>query len=151
MGHITQFASAGEHKDFDEFFAANISQAKISQAETEQSLFAEIYLSDAVGRQEYILVKDFHYNLCKTLHPILDTILYNKDSKVVLYEIFDRFYECEYLLLHQGRRKTDADSSLNLKEAMVQANLVDSDEFKSQRKVSYGKLCAFVELFSKAS
>ena len=37
-------------------------------------IFSVIYLDDTVGKQEYILVKDFHFNLCKTLYPIVDRI-----------------------------------------------------------------------------
>jgi len=68
----------------------------------------------------------------------------------MMIELFGRFFEREYLFLHKGRSK-EIDLSLGIKEAMVQANRVDSDEFRSMRKMSYGKLCAFVELFSKAN
>ena len=37
-------------------------------------IFNVIYLDDTVGKQEYILVKDFHFNLCKTLYPLVDRI-----------------------------------------------------------------------------
>ena len=33
----------------------------------------------------------------------------------------------------------------------MKANMVDSDEFRAKRKMSYGKLCSMVELFAKAS
>ena len=33
---------------------------------------------------------------------------------------------------------------------MLQANRMDSDEFRSQRRTCYSKLCAFFELMSKA-
>ena len=34
---------------------------------------------------------------------------------------------------------------------MIRANMVDSEEFRSKRKRSYAKLCALIELLSKAS
>ena len=34
---------------------------------------------------------------------------------------------------------------------MMQANLIDSDQFKGHRRISYSKLCATIELLSKAS
>ena len=52
--------------------------------------------------------------------------------------------------MHKGRSK-EIDLSVGIKEAMVRANRVDSDEFRSKRKMSYGKLCAFVELLSKSN
>ena len=33
---------------------------------------------------------------------------------------------------------------------MIQANLVDTDDFRQKRKVCYSKLCASLELFSRA-
>ena len=53
-------------------------------------------------------------------------------------------------MLHHGRTK-DITHSTDVKNALVQANMVDSDEFKAKRRTSYGKLCALAELFGKAS
>ncbi len=58
--------------------ATHIKQVKVV---AKDSIFEEIYLGDAVGKQDYILVKDFHFNLCKTLIPIIDEVLSHKDYK----------------------------------------------------------------------
>ena len=96
------------------------------------NIFEEIYLDDAIGTQEYILLKDFHYNLCKTLYPIVDRILSHKDHKSTLFDLFERFFEREYLFLHEGRSSTkeSMSSDLSVKDAMVRANMVDSEEFR---------------------
>ena len=64
--------------------------------------------------------------------------------------MFERFYFKEYLFLHEGRLSDSSvtSDSAGAKEAMVRANMVDSDEFRMQRKQSYNKLCAMIELFS---
>jgi hypothetical protein len=44
-----------------------------------------------------------------------------------------------------------AEPSLDLCTLMMHSNLTDSEQFKTHRKASYSKLCATIELFSKAN
>ena len=64
--------------------------------------------------------------------------------------LFERFYEYEYALLHEGRTK-ELNVVEGVRESLIKSNMVDSDEFRAKRRMSYGKLCSMVELFSKAS
>jgi len=64
--------------------------------------------------------------------------------------MFDRFFQREYLFLHEGRTHS-ASAPQSVKESLLQANMVDSDDFKAKRRMSYGKLCGLVELLSKAA
>ena len=99
-------------------------------------------------------MKDFHFNLCKTMYPIVDKILTNSQYKVQLFELFERFYSKEYLFMHEGKvtdSTVDTADEGSIKEAMARANMVDSEEFRLQRRQSYNKLCALVELLSQAS
>jgi hypothetical protein len=146
VGHLTQFAS-GDNAEFQKFLNSQYTMERLS---ANDSIFEEIYLKDVVGQQDYILVKDFHFNLCKTLQPVIDHILTHKDHKVALFSLWERFYEREYLFLHEGKTRGDTDVNASVQDIMVRSNMVDSDEFKMKRKTSYGKLCAFVELLGKA-
>ena len=84
-------------------------------------IFSSIYRGDCTAEQSYMLVKDFHFNLCKTLQPVIDRILSSQKHKGKVFELFDRFMECEYALLNEGRRKERAagEGSLGVKEALV--------------------------------
>lgn len=146
IGHLTQFVN-GDNEELEKFMEGQIGEERIA---AKGSIFEELYFEDTVGRQDYIEVKEFHFNLCKTLIPIVDLVLCHKVYKASLFGIFNRFFELEYLFLHRGRSK-EVNVSAGLQAAMILANKVDSEEFKHKRKISYGKLCAFIELLSKAN
>ena len=122
----------------------------LQRSKPDQNIFSEIYLGDCISEQSYILVKDFHYNLCKTLQPIIDKILTSQTYKGCLFNLYDKFFEREYLFLNEGRA-AKADMTLSFEDALVQANMVDSEDFRAKRRKCYGKLCALTELLSKAS
>lgn len=112
-------------------------------------LFTKLYLSDTRGHFEVNSIKDFHFLLAKSMFPAVDLVLTSQLLRTALYQCFYSFYNTEYLYLH--RFKQSADDLADLKHIMIQANLVDSDRFKTYRKTCYSKLCATVELFSKST
>lgn len=102
IGHLTQFTN-GDNDSLQAFLLGHASSPRIEAGKGSASIFEEIYLGDSVGSQEYILLKDFHFNLCKTLYPIVDRFLTHKEYKSHLFRLFERFFEHEYLFLHEGR------------------------------------------------
>lgn len=85
------------------------------------------------------------------MFPVIDLVLANQNHRNKLYQSFDSFFDNEYLYLHLGRQKAIVSSDIDLKGRMVNANLVDSEQFKTYRRICYSKLCATIELFSKSS
>ena len=65
--------------------------------------------------------------------------------------MFDKFFECEYLYLNEGQKTVAISTDLSFEESLVEANMVDGEDFRAKRKMCYGKLCAIAELLSKAS
>ena len=71
------------------------------------------------------------------MYPIVDKILTNSQYKVQLFELFERFYSKEYLFMHEGKvtdSTVDTADEGSIKEAMARANMVDSEEFRLQRR-----------------
>ena len=128
-------------------------KCSLTLLESSNDFYSNIYRGDCTAEQSYMLVKDFHFNLCKTLQRVIDRILSSQQYKGKVFELFDRFMEFEYALLNEGKSTERAarEAKIGIKEALMQANMVDSEEFRAKRKTSYGKLCALVELLSKAS
>ena len=73
VGHVTQFCG-GDNTELRKFLLAHENRKRI-EIKDSSDIFAEIYLGDVTGDQDAILLKDFHFNLCKTLHPVVDKIL----------------------------------------------------------------------------
>jgi hypothetical protein len=117
-------------------------------------IFSDIYLEEVTGKQEYMILKDFHFLLCKTLFPIVDFIFNSQELRKQLFSGYANFYAQEYTFLSKGTSKKDVEmarTNEGVKEQMMRSNIVDSEDFKSKRRISYGKLCSYTELFSKSS
>ena len=41
----------------------------------DQLVFENLYKNDCEATQEYLMLKDFHYNLCKSMFTVMDLIL----------------------------------------------------------------------------
>ena len=46
------------------------------------------------------MLKDFHYNLAKTLFPVIDLVCSNNSVKGILFNMYEEFMVVEYLPLH---------------------------------------------------
>ena len=125
---------------------ANVGCVRLPESD---SLFTKLYLSDTRGHFEVNSLKDFQFLLAKSMFPAVDLIFTSQALRTTLYQCFQVFYDTEYLYLH--RFKQSAEDSADLRQLMIQANLVDSDRFKTLRRTCYSKLCATVELFSKST
>ena len=68
----------------------------------------------------------------------------------MLFNVFDKFFEFEFLFLNEGRTAA-IDPTLGFEESLVKANMVDGEDFRAKRRMCYGKLCALAELFSKTT
>lgn len=64
VGHLTQFVNEQDNDVYESYLAES---GTLIRHEACGSIFYEIYQGDTVAEQSYIHVKDFHFNLCKTL------------------------------------------------------------------------------------
>lgn len=73
----------------------------------------------------------------------------NKTLRVSLFTTFSTFFEFEFAYLHKLNKLPSTET--DLRHLMIQANMVDSEQFKVHRRTSYSKLCATIELLSKGN
>jgi len=94
-------------------------------------------------------VKDFYYNLTRSLGGALNKVVETKNLRTDLFDCFYKFIDHEYsLLLLQKKRFL---SKTDVIDQMTYANMVDSEDFKKYRRVSYAKLYCYLEMFKQAN
>ena len=56
------------------------------------SILENLYINDCVASQEYMMLKDFHYNLCKAMFTVVDLILCSKTLSQNLFDQYRQFF-----------------------------------------------------------
>lgn len=112
-------------------------------------ILSEAYLRDTKLDEDYLEVKDYFYQLTKSLSGALGTILPLKELREPIFDVFYGFIRHEYNQVF-GRKNLEGGST-DLIERMTQANVMDSDSMKLYRRTTYSCLSAYLELLKKAS
>lgn len=104
------------------------------------------YLSETKLEEDFMDVKDFFYNLAKSL--CMQTVFQDKKLRSRFFsELFYPFIENEYTVLNFVQ---NAKKGGDILDRMTLSNMVDSEAFKSFRRQAYTKMYAFVELLVQA-
>ena len=86
MGYLTQLAPTEDNVALEAELAQGVNFRQLAKAEGQDWLSNEVYLADTVAPREYIMVKDFHFNLCKSLFPVVDLVLSSLHLRKRLFE-----------------------------------------------------------------
>ncbi|TNV87999.1 hypothetical protein FGO68_gene14880 [Halteria grandinella] len=113
---------------------------------SEKSMVLTAYLSETKLEEDFMDVKDFFYNIAKSM--CMQTVFEDKKLRVKFFnELFYPFIENEYTVLNfpQNTKKTG-----DILDRMTLSNMVDSEAFKSFRRQAYTKMYAFIELLTQS-
>ena len=110
MGHVCQLANDtvdNPNQQLEDLIFTRINLRRISDT-SEASLFSDIYSRDVTGKQEYMMLKDFHFNLYKTLFPVAELIFNDSSLRKQMFTAYKNFFQFEYAFLVKGRRDMTA-------------------------------------------
>ena len=118
-----------------------------SHSDDKSSLVAKAYSRDSLLQEDFMDVKDFFYNISKSL--CIATVMENgKDLRPRLFSLFYSFIDCEYTTLYLSKsvHNVQQQSTDKLLDQMTYANMVDSEEYRKYRRIAYSKLYCFLEM-----
>ena len=93
-------------------------------------------------------VKDFFYNLSKSLSQCINTLLLQKTLMNSFSTGFYKFIDCEYNIICNSQSKNLKTGTGTVIDTMMYANMIDSDEFKLHRHKAYSKFLAYLEVMT---
>ncbi|CDW84473.1 small subunit processome component 20 homolog [Stylonychia lemnae] len=127
-------------------------QNKIASEKSEypnQSLLYKSYIKEQTLNHEFLEVKDFFYNLTKTIQLQIDPIMSNTQLRQQLMSQFYDFIDKEFRALNSQRQQKISQNQ-DLLDRMTYANMIDSDQYTKYKRQTYSKLYCYVEIFNRA-
>ena len=122
--------------DSDSLVVELLAWTNYHKLDADSSLRQRIFCSDCVGKQDFVQAKDLFVSLCKCLHPAMDCMLSDSGLRKQLMDQYDQFFTQEHMPLNSGRQLKQA-AHLDAKQSIVEANMLESDDFKAHRRASY--------------
>ena len=100
-----------------------------------------IFAMDCNQLEDSIMIKDFGFNLLKSLTEAMPTIMNSKPLASALFDVIHAFIDKEYAYT------AEIDSDESIENRMLKANQGETDSAKSHRHQTFSILSGILELF----